>query len=108
MEKPKKKSIFGKLKEKVDSIFANSQLTFLGKIFIITVFTIVSTIACMIPVEIIEQIFKLANLSVRFGFIKGMLLAVFIVSFLVALILIVAEVVNKADDEYSILEVDDK
>lgn len=107
-EKLKKKSIFMKLKEKVDAIFENSKLTFLGKIFMITIYTIISTIACMIPIEIVEQVFKLANLKVGFGFIKGMLLTLFIISFLATLILIGAEILNQADNDCSILEVNDE
>ena len=112
--KEKKPGFIKKLKTKIDELFKSDNLTFLGKIFMLTIYVVVLSVIGI-------GCFSLLNSSINvFLFIYGLkevscflsinicLWLIFIFSFITAICLIAAEAFTISNGEVSLFEKEDK
>lgn len=105
-----KNHFFQKLKEKVNKLFENENLTFLGKIYIMAAYILYIDTIALICFGFIKGIlnFIIAFLKVEtvlsFGYVMVPLLVIFIATFLAIMCLTVAEAVEYADEGESLFE----
>lgn len=112
-EKKVKKSFFLKLKEKVDKIFENENLTFIGKILMICIYVVPLSIIAITPIEVIEKFVNVclfyapnATYSISFSIIKGMIIALFVIALVTIFSISIVEAINCTVEEQSILTYD--
>lgn len=119
VEKQKKPSFFKKLKMKVDQFFEESKLTFLGKIFVSSIYCIVGCICAAVCLDVVKIVLVYLSHFIEnnysgdifsnvFKLTKGLCVSSFIACVTVALVILCVEIARVACDDDSILEVSDE
>ena len=116
LKKRKREGFLKKLKNKIDELFESENLTFLGKILMLSIYGVVSSIGLIVAssigsglVKILWVFFKFyGEYPSLFGAICGIGWLLFILSFIVIVLLAIAEFIikesNDWDDSISIFE----
>lgn len=103
--RPKEKSFIQKIKDKINKMFSESELTFLGKIFcllnIILLFNVISMAIFSVLQGIANYVLKILNLESNFDFpfIWGVMIATLVVGLILDIILICMEAFEQSSGD---------
>ncbi len=112
--RPKEVSLFKKIKEKIESLFNDSNLTFLGKTFVCGIFGFTFMCGLMMIVSILQGIANYIigifgkEVKLSLGMFWGLSATVLILLGVFILVTAIAEISNKSCNDSSILSKDEE